>query len=119
MATSTPLTSRVKPTDASKSSMFGSPLPVARGSPSRPGTTVHGRSVSLNSIAMPNRKNENRFGNRGHFRNASAGSTRSPVQLPSPLIKGKGKARMDNISHPTPLASPFAIDAGSAGNSFV
>jgi hypothetical protein len=34
------------------------------------------------------------------------------------MMKGKGKTRKDSISRPTPLASPFDIDRGSASPAF-
>jgi hypothetical protein len=35
------------------------------------------------------------------------------MQLPSALMKGKGKARKESISLPRPLDSPFDIDRGN------
>jgi hypothetical protein len=32
------------------------------------------------------------------------------------FMKGKGKARKDSISHPTPLASPFDIDRSTSNS---
>lgn len=75
------------------------------------------------SLAMPSRRdranseNTNTSGaggrSAGHSRNVSASSIRSAMQLPSALMKGKGKARKDSISLPRPLDSPFDIDRGN------
>ncbi|KAF2121872.1 hypothetical protein BDV96DRAFT_593831 [Lophiotrema nucula] len=111
MASSTPLTSPVSPTDTSRPNQFSSALPVAKGSSSKPATTTHGRNSSLTgplprswtiSETMPR--------SAPHSRTPSASSIMSALQLPNALMKGKGKARKDSISHPTPLASPFDID---------
>lgn len=123
MASSTPLTSPVEPTDASQSSAsaFGSAIPVAKSVSSRAPSTTHSRNTSVNSASVPNKKDsDTNAGARtgGHSRNVSGSSIRSAMQLPSSLMKGKGKARKESISHPRPLASPFAIDRENAGNEF-
>ncbi|ORY12729.1 hypothetical protein BCR34DRAFT_288122 [Clohesyomyces aquaticus] len=123
MASSTPLTSPVSPTDRSKSGFFGSALPIAKGSPSKAGKTAHSRTTSLSGSGSGKDQNEGGSRTGGHSRNVSGSSLMNAMHLPSSLMKGKGKARKDSISYPTPLASPFEIDVqeGSAtmgGNGF-
>lgn len=117
MASSTPLTSPMEHTDAGKTSYFGGALPVAKGNPTRSWSAAHSRNASVNSVSSPNRKDHDAdIRNGGHSRNVSGSSIRSAMQLPSSLMKGKGKARKESISHPRPLASPFDIDRSDAGN---
>ncbi|KAF2470306.1 uncharacterized protein BDR25DRAFT_343082 [Lindgomyces ingoldianus] len=115
MASSTPLTSPVSPTDKSRTGFFGSALPVAKGSSSKPSSTTHSKNPSVNDLKVG--KNQHNSGSRigGHSRNTSGSSLMSAIQLPSSLMKGKGKARKDSISYPTPLASPFDIDGTNEG----
>ncbi|KAF2794990.1 hypothetical protein K505DRAFT_374250 [Melanomma pulvis-pyrius CBS 109.77] len=123
MASSTPLTSPISPTDASKSSYFSSALPIARAQPSpttKPGSSTHIRNtgLSLSSFSMHRSHHAENAAprsaggaNTSHSRNGSGSSF-------SLMIKGKGKTRKESISNPTPLASPFDIDRGNGGNQY-
>ncbi|KAF2018372.1 hypothetical protein BU24DRAFT_491344 [Aaosphaeria arxii CBS 175.79] len=137
MASSTPLTSPISPPhpDSAKSffdaadggSSNTSKIPSPRQAPAS-----HSRNVSLNSIgrkgtpatsAIEGLTTHSHHHHHHHSRNASASSTtsatyslRNAVQgLPASLIKGKGKARKESISGPTPLASPFDVERGVVG----
>ncbi|KAF2870981.1 hypothetical protein BDV95DRAFT_573005 [Massariosphaeria phaeospora] len=76
-------------------------------------TTPTGRERATNQTGPGTTGTKSRASSATHARNASGSSIRSAMQLPSSLMRGKGKARKDSISHPTPLASPFDIDRSS------
>ncbi|KAF2175593.1 hypothetical protein K469DRAFT_702118 [Zopfia rhizophila CBS 207.26] len=124
MASSTPLTSPISPADT-RSGFFGSTLPIAKGSASRTNSTSqsHSRNASVSSAAGNFRRENERVGGvrpgESHSRSVSGSSIMTAIQLPSSLIKGKGKARKESISHPTPLASPFDINRDHGGSAEV
>lgn len=121
MASSTPLTSPIELAESGQSSYFSSTLPTAKGPPSRTGSTSHSRNVSLSSMSAPSRKERDNVPKNGHHsRNTSSNSIMTAIQSPSFLMKGKGKARKDSISNPTPLASPFDVarEDGAGGGKF-
>jgi hypothetical protein len=141
MASTTPVTSPVSPTDASKGSYFNSPMAASKPHASAASvkslsTTTPIRNVSVssknkienqnpdstvsnnNSFAAPTASSRSKATTPSHSRNVSGSSLRTAIasNLPGRLdfMKGKGKARKDSISHPTPLASPFDIDRSTS-----
>ncbi|KAJ4291156.1 hypothetical protein N0V90_010354 [Kalmusia sp. IMI 367209] len=124
MASTTPLTSPVSPTDASKQSYFSSVLPSSKTHATGSKSAPPSRNVSVSSrrendigssFAAPTAASRSRS---GHARNLSASSIRQAINLPARIdfMKGKGKSRKESIGPPTPLASPFDLDR-SAQNS--
>ncbi|KAF2444052.1 hypothetical protein P171DRAFT_473245 [Karstenula rhodostoma CBS 690.94] len=116
MASTTPVTSPISRTNASKQPYFSSVLPSSSPdymytkSTSAPPT----RSISLSSrFAAPTAASRSRTMTSGHARNLSASSLRHAINLPARIdfMKGRGKSRKDSIGHPTPLASPFDCGA--------
>jgi hypothetical protein len=100
MASTTPVTSPPPSRNASTSSKT---KPETQTSP-----------FATSSFAAPTVASRSRTTSPAHSRNVSGSSIRmaitSNVQARMDFMKGKGKARKESISHPTPLASPFDID---------
>ena len=105
MASSTPVTSPITPTEASKSSYFSSAIPAPKPSSS------HGKTggLSLSSFSLHrSHHNENTSGKAaGKSASNSRNGSTSSLSL---MMKGKGKTRKESISNPTPLASPFDVE---------
>jgi len=69
---------------------------------------------NTDSFAAPTAASRSKTTTPTHSRNVSGSSLRTAItsNLPARMdfMKGKGKARKESISHPTPLDSPFDID---------